>query len=80
MRVTDLTDGQVEIVRQRAGAQGFAGLVLVDEREPPRPGTVSSAGLEPYAVAVLDQATQARRSAARHSPVDMGSGSASTDL
>jgi hypothetical protein len=60
VRVTDLADEQVTIVRERAEAAGLARIILVDDHRPSRPGTVPSALLGPEQHSSLADARAAR--------------------
>jgi hypothetical protein len=57
--VTALPDDHVAIVVERMAAAGFT-TDLVDDRIPPRPGTIRSGNLPAHEVAVMDQASAAR--------------------
>ncbi|MEU3625651.1 hypothetical protein [Amycolatopsis coloradensis] len=58
--VSGRTDEEVEIVRERVAAAGLVHAALVDERQPPRPGTVTRASLDPESNSVLTDARAAR--------------------
>ncbi|WP_194838492.1 hypothetical protein [Nocardia sp. XZ_19_369] len=60
MTVTGRNDDEVEIVRERAALMGFGSIILVDDRQPARPGTVSSATLDPLAASGAAEARAAR--------------------
>lgn len=61
VRVTDLSDHQVEIVHRKIRAAGLAKITLLDERSPARPGTVTESALSPAALALMDQTSAMRR-------------------
>jgi hypothetical protein len=60
MNVTARSDDEVELARQRATAAGLTGVVLVDDHQPPPPGTVTSASLGPLQNATMAEARAAR--------------------
>ncbi|MFC4014602.1 hypothetical protein ACFOY2_45780 [Nonomuraea purpurea] len=68
VRVTDLSDWQVEIVRGKIRAAGLGRVALVDEQKPARPGTVTGSSISPGATALMDQVSAMRRDgdAAQH--------------
>lgn len=62
--VTDLPDDHITIIVERMAAAGFT-TRLIDDRIPPRPGTVGSDSLAAHELAVMDQASAARAQAER---------------
>jgi hypothetical protein len=60
MIVTGRDDHEVDIIRACAARIGFEAVVFVDDRIPPRPGTVPSSGLDPIASSATAEAHAAR--------------------
>jgi hypothetical protein len=60
MNVTVRSDAEVELARERAIAAGIGEVVMVDDHQPPRPGTVPGSSLDPVGSSVAAEARTAR--------------------
>lgn len=60
INVTLRSDDEVEVARERAIASGIGQVIMVDDRQPPRIGTVPSSSLDPLHSSVAAEARASR--------------------